>query len=108
MTAATTFIHSRTAPAPSSLLAVLGGAAVLAVSGDLLLKGASCRIVNQVVSRSQPLRWASSYDLHSVGRRSMPTISRYLDRQGAHHNEQQWVRWPVWNGTAFPMRNSAA
>jgi len=41
VTAATTFIHSRTAPAPSSLLAVLGGAAVLAVSGDLLFKGAT-------------------------------------------------------------------
>ncbi len=72
------------------------------------LKGASCRMVNQVVSRPQPLRWASGYDLHSVGRRNMPTISRYLDGQGAHHNEQLWVRWSVSSGTAFPMRNSAA
>jgi hypothetical protein len=41
VTAATTFVHTRATPAASSVLAVLGGAAALALAGDLLFKGAT-------------------------------------------------------------------
>lgn len=57
------------------------------------LKGASSRLINQRTPGKSPLRWAAGYDLRSIGRRNLPAVCAYLDRQAEHHRMPLLLRW---------------
>ena len=55
------------------------------------LKGASARLLNRVLEKEPPLHWDPGYDVRTVGRRSLPAVRRYFDRQDTKHR-LRWVR----------------
>jgi REP element-mobilizing transposase RayT len=49
------------------------------------LKGASSRLINRDTAPAAPLKWQAGYHVTSVGRRSLPYVRNYLDRQASKH-----------------------
>ena len=49
------------------------------------LKGTSSRLINRDAVPPLKLRWAPGYDARSMGRRDLPAVQRYFDRQAAKH-----------------------
>jgi putative transposase len=50
------------------------------------LKGASARLANRDgVARHKSLRWATGYDLRSVGIRQLPQVAEYVRNQELRH-----------------------
>lgn len=54
------------------------------------LKGSSARLVNRARAADAHLHWDPGYDARTVGRRSLPAISRYFDSQARGH-DLPWV-----------------
>ena len=68
------------------------------------LKGGSSRLVNQATPSAR-LRWAAGYDARTLGRRGLPPLRTYLDRQAEHHDMEllaRWSRQPALQGLPSP------
>lgn len=59
------------------------------------LKGVSSRLLNRDARLPRRIGWAKGYDARSVGRRNLPEVRAYFDRQAERHGFGWVVRWSI-------------